>query len=60
MTVDELMAQLAQYPGDTRVDAMFPEVNDAYFVTGSELLELQGGKFCVVIDLATNPGLALA
>ena len=57
MTVDELMSQLGQFPGDARVDAMFPNVNDAYFVTGTELLVLQGGLNVVVIDLDNQPGL---
>jgi hypothetical protein len=60
MTVDELMNQLVTYPGETQVDAMFKVGNDAYFVTGTELLELQGGKQVVIVNLDTQPGLAVA
>lgn len=51
MDVNELIHQLSQYPGDVRVDAMFPDDSNAYFVNGTELLELAGGLQVVVIDI---------
>lgn len=54
MDVNDLIHQLSQYPGDVRVDAMFPDDANAYFVTGTELLELAGGLKVVVIDIQND------
>ena len=60
MTVDELRNELAQYPGDVRVDAMFPTGNDAFFVTGTELLTLRGDEKVLIVEIDVQPQLELA
>ena len=51
MTVEELRKLLEQYPGDLRIDVMFPQGNDAYWVTGTELLEIANGQKVVIVEI---------
>lgn len=60
MTVAELIKQLEQYPGDALIDAMFPDGNDAYWVSGTELITLAQGRVVVILDINAETQLASA
>jgi hypothetical protein len=51
MTVAELLKELEAMPGTANVDAMFPQGNGAYAVTGVELMELRDGRQFVILDI---------
>lgn len=54
MTNGELIAHLQTLPHDAHVDAMFPDDNNAYAVIGVDLIELNGDRKIVVIDITDN------